>query len=165
MIKGDDRWYQVAQALLTAVQTALTTPVTRAGIVPGAIAWDGPDCGALYVAWTQTYLSDDFPHTVQQPFGGCDPALEVTEFTIQVARCTPSGDTSRSPVGVDPLQAQAYQLALDTQQMVDAVLQLMCGLTNPPESVSSYLMGPVMPIGPEGGIVAAELSIAVGLTR
>jgi hypothetical protein len=165
MITGDDRWYQVALLLLNAVQAALTVPVTRAGIVPGAIAWDAPDCGALYVSWTQTYLSDAMPHTQPEPFGGCDPALEVTEFTIQVTRCSPSGDTSRAAVAVDPLQTQARQLALDSQQMLDAVLALLCSLTDPPESVSSYLLGPVLPVGPEGGIVAAEMNVAVGLTR
>jgi len=164
MITGDDRWFQLAQALLTAVQAALTVPVNRAGIVPGAIAWDGADCGALYVAWTRTYLSDQFPHAVEEPLGNCDPALEVTEFILQVVRCSPSGNTSRAPVEADVLTPAALQLARDTQQMINASLGLLCGLKDA-QQVEDYMLGEVRPVGPEGALVGAELNLAVSLTR
>jgi hypothetical protein len=165
VITGDDRWYQVAALLRDAVQAALTVPVKRTGVVPGAIAWDAADCGALYVAWTQTYYSDEFPHRVDAPLGNCAPALSITEFTVQVVRCEPSVDTSRAPVGTAVLDSAAQQLAIDSQQMSAAVLALLCSMTDPPSRIEDFLMGPVLPVGPEGGLIAAELSVAVGLVR
>jgi len=165
MITGDDRWYQVAALLLGAVQGGLTTTVNRAGIVPGAIAWDGADCGALYLTWTQLYPSDSFPHATVEPFGDCGPAIEVMEYTLQVVRCTPTGDTSRSPVGVRQLSDTARQLMVDAQQMVDLTTGLLCGLKDPSVGdIYDYMLGVTMPVGPEGGLVATELNIAVGLS-
>lgn len=164
MITGDDRWFQVATALLNAVRAALTVPLVRGGVVAGAIAWDGGDCGALYVSWTHQFYSDDFPHALVQPLGNCAPALEVAEFTLQVVRCSPSADTSRNPVGFDVLSTAAQQLAVDAQQMMSAVLAQLCAMQLN-QQIEDYMMGSVMPVGPEGGLVAVEVNAAVALIR
>lgn len=164
MIGGDDRWFTVASALLNGVQAKLTTPVARACVVNGAIAWDAADCAALYTAWSQIYLSDEFPHPAEQPMGNCAQALEVGEFTVQVVRCAPSGSGTAPVRGADcgSLSAAALLMAVDAQQALAGVQLALCTLLGE-EEIEDYLVGTITPVGPEGAATAVELHVLVAL--
>jgi hypothetical protein len=161
---GPTKWYVFQTWVKNAVVAALSTPVPAATVVPGEIAWDGGDCGALYVSLVSNYVSDQFPNIVAQP-SNCDPGYDAAEIAVVLVRCVPGPDGSQS-LNPPPenLENAAALLAVDTWEMTEAVRTLLCSLEEE-NMISVHLMGMVVPVGPKGGIVGIELHMAVGLLR
>lgn len=164
MINGDDRWWQIADRTVQAVSAALTTPVQRAGVVPGAVAWDECTCGLLAVSWTLSYPSDSFPVEQTSSPGNCASAWEVAEFLIQVIRCAPNPSANALSPTVAALSQSARQLDIDGNQTLRAVSQLLCTMEAAME-ISDSMVTRRTPQGPEGGCVGFEQRFLVGLNR
>lgn len=163
-ILGDDRWWQVASRTVTAVQSALTVSVERAGVVPGAVAWDACDCGLLAVSWTAAFPSDVFPAEQTGVTGNCGSAWEVSEFLVQVVRCAPNPNGQSLAPTVADLSESARLLDTDGNQTARAVSVLLCTMKDAME-VEDFLVTRRTPQGPEGGCVGIEQRFLVALPR
>lgn len=166
MISGPTRWYQVGAQLVTAVQAALSSPVGRAGQVPGEIAWDDCQCdGLLAVAVPRVFLAETFPAEAEAPVSSsCQPPFEIAEFTVAVLRCAPQPegqDLSPTPAALD---ASAGLLLQDLAETMDALAAVLCTLRNA-DSISDYLITPGEAAGPQGACVGFNLTVHVGLER
>lgn len=165
MITGDDRWWQVAGRVVTAVNTELTVKPQRAGVVPGAVAWDACDCGLLAVSWALSYPSDSFPTEQSNVVGNCDSVWEVAEFLVQVIRCAPNPtDTVAGFPTVQALSDSARLLDTDGNQTARAVAVLLCTMKENAEIADSMVTRRT-PQGPEGGCVGIEQRFLVALPR
>lgn len=166
MITGTDRWYQVGSRLVTAVRAGLTSPVGRAGQVPGEIAWDSCTCeGLLAVTVPRVFLSEEFPAEAEAPVGvRCQAPYEVGEFTVSVIRCAPQPEGQEMAPAVTELDSSAGLLLQDLAETLDAVAVLMCQLKDA-DTISDYLLSPADSAGPEGACVGFTLRVLVCLER
>lgn len=163
MISGPLKWYTVAETLRQAINADLTNPVQRAGVVPGAIAWDECDCGLLAVSVAQIYPTATFPDLLTEVSGGCDPSREAAEIIIQVIRCAPQGTEALSP-GVTALDASAQEILLDAYELILSVRETLCQLESNGD-ILEFLVRPLISVGPSGACVGNEIRVLVGLLR
>lgn len=166
MITGSDRWYTLGAQLVTAVQSGLTSPVQRAGQVPGAIAWDDCDCGGLLaVTVPRIYFSESFPSEEEAPYGmRCRAPYEVAEYTVSVLRCAPQPGGQEMSPKVSELDSAAGLLLQDAAETMDAVARLMCTL-HEADDISDYMLAPVDSAGPEGACVGFVMRVLISLER
>lgn len=165
MITGSARWYTIGNHIVTAVRDGLSSKPTRAGQVPGEIAWDACDCGGmLAVSLPRLYLSDVFPEESETVNGACQPPYEVGQFTVAVVRCAPNPDGVEAAPPADELNTAAGLLLQDATEMLDSVSAALCRLLEN-DDVLDYLVTPVEPVGPEGGCVGVTLTARVCLVR
>lgn len=164
-LTGPLKFYTVASTLVQAVNSALLTQVDRAGVVPGQIAWDGGDCGLLAATVGPVYLSDVFPHQLQDVIGYCSGSWEVSELTFQLVRPAPGAETNQSLYPTrDALDTASQLLATDAWVMLTTLSLQLCQLRLA-ETIVDFLLGQVSPIGPEGGLMANQVTAFVGLPR
>lgn len=164
-VLGALKWYTMAAVVRDAVYAVLDPPPCRYGVVPGSIAWDGCECGALYVSVLNTFLSDVFPMMLEEPVGvGCDASQEVAVITVQVLRCAPGPDTAGNPPTPAQLDTCAQQIAADSFNAVAAVEKVLCGMKNK-DDILEYLLRETAPVGPDGGCVGTEINVSVALPR
>lgn len=164
-------FYAVPNLILDAVEEALATTiggaVNRACVVPGAIAWDDCECGALYVSVNRWFLSDTFPATqsADQRTGPCELAYLVGEIVIQVMRCAPtaSGRTVTSPTCAQ-LDEAAKIMAVDAYTTLTTTLALLCGMKRD-NLIIDFSLGEQSASGPEGMCVGSELRAFVAVMR
>lgn len=164
MITGDDRWWNLASQVVTAVYDELTVKPARYGVVPGAIAWDECDCGLLAVTWALAFPSDVFPTEQTQVTGSCLAAWEVVEFAVQVIRCAPGPGPDATSPSVGDLSDAARLQDFDSNQTTRAVGRLLCELKDQME-ISDFIIGRRTPQGPEGMCVGIEQRFQVALSR
>lgn len=164
MITGPTKWYQVAEALRSAVHAELTTEPARSGVVPAAIAWDECDCGILAVSVAQVFLSESFPDQVGRPFGNCDAPYEVGEFVIQVVRCAPNPEDQLTAPTVAELDASAQEVLRDAYEMLKGASVKLCEMKRD-RDISDFLLRPLTAQGPSGGCVGNELRFYASLFR
>lgn len=170
MISGPYTWYRIAYELAQAVQQALTVDVNRVSVVPGEIAWDDADCGAVYATWNRVYYSDVFPEPLGQPVGNCWPTLKAAEFVIQVVRCVapapglPGGLAVTTGPSVEELESDAQRLSRDTEEASAAMARWLCqAMEN--QDINNWLSGEITFVGPLGSDVAVELHVQVAVTN
>lgn len=166
MIIGDDRWYQVADLINTAVYNELTLKPGRSGVVPGMVAWDDCCSGTLATTWALIFGSDVFPQEQSYVTGNCDTAWEVAEIVIQLIRCapTPSGSPNQLAPSVASLASAARQMAIDVTQSRRAAARLLCTMKDD-DDIVDFKVNRHSSLGPEGGCVGIELRMYVGLPR
>lgn len=165
MIMGPMKWYEVAVALQQAVFTGLSVKPQRAGVVPGAIAWDECDCGMLAVSLNQVYMSEIFPNPAGQKVGACDAPYEVGEFVIQIVRCAPNPVSLEQPApSVLDLDASAKEVLLDAYELLKSASTELCQMKADRE-ISDFFLRPLTAQGPLGGCVGNELRVLVSLPR
>jgi hypothetical protein len=148
-----------------AVNAALVPAVPSATVVPGAIAWDSADCGALYVSAVRYYHSNEFPDIVALPTGNCDASWDAAEIVVQVVRCVNGPDGSQSiapPRGA--LDGAAQQIASDAWYMMTSVTALLCQLEEQ-GTIGYYLLGETIPLGPTGANGGTDLRVVIGISR
>jgi hypothetical protein len=170
VINGALTWYNLAYQLAQAVQEALTVDAPRVSVVPGEIAWDDADCGAVYATWNRVFYSDVFPEPVSHPAGNCWPTLKAAEFVLQIVRCTapppglPGGLAVTTGPAVEDLEASAQQLSRDTEEASAAVARWLCQAMED-NDISNWLAMEITPVGPLGNAVAVELHVLVAVTN
>jgi hypothetical protein len=167
VITGTTKWYQVAVALRTAAEAGLSNAVSRSAIVPGLIAWDGCDCGALYVSVGMVVLSEIFPGQKSDVTGGsCGPPWEVAEVTVQILRCDPQpqGAEDFAPP-VAELETAALLVRTDAAEVLTAVGLKLCQMRDETSEIIDYIIDTQSVSGPQGACVGTELKVRVGLPR
>jgi len=161
---GPTKFYQVAQAVHSTVEAALSNDVNRSGIVPGAIAWDDSPCGLLAVSLGTIFLSDNFPEPIEGPVGfQCDAAWEVVQVVIQVIRCAPQPATGDLAPKIEAQESTAAVMAADAAEMVKSISAWICAQRG--ETIVDAIMGLVEPQGPEGDSVGIQMIVNVALPR
>lgn len=168
-IKGDDKWYQVCQVILTAASNSLTKPVNRYLITTGQIAWDDCCAGQLAVSYTRTSPTEQFP-TEQVTLGSysesgnCTPAFEIGEITVQIVRCAPQALNGQTAPSVDVLNDHAKQNLIDANQVRRGVAAALCALHEDYSTRLDYFVRSQLMIGAEGACDGSELYLYAGLT-
>jgi hypothetical protein len=162
MITGTQRWYTVASRINQAVYDGLTVKPSRSGVVPGDIAWDS-GCGVLATSVGPIYMSDDFPKRSSEVISAqCTPAYEVADIGLQLVRCVPNPDAQGNPPTAKALDTAAASWAADAGEVISAVNRVLCQM-RAADDISGALLQTMTPVGPEGGLVAVEIHMLVGL--
>lgn len=171
MLLGPLAFYTVANGIATAIDAALNNTLggrpQRVSIVPGDIAHDECDCGALYVSPGDYFLSDDFPQgglsaaTRDTP---CELAWTVSRIDIELMRCAPSPLGNALSPTVDALDNAARIYVSDAYYVRKTTLSYLCGLkTN--DDIIDFALGDQGKRGPGGGCVGTNLIAYVALPR
>jgi hypothetical protein len=164
MISGPLKWYTVAETIRQAIETNLSVPVQRSGVVPGSIAWDECDCGLLAVSVYQIYPSETFPDPLIDPSGNCDASHDVAEIVIQIVRCAPQPEGPEFAPAVADLDASSQEILRDAYEMTQAVRETLCAMEND-RDIYAWILRPLTSQGPTGACVGNELRVLVGLLR
>lgn len=165
MIQGPLKWYTVAEALRSAVHTALSSTPSRSCVVPGMVAWDECCEGQLSVTVIRTYLSDTFPDTMlTEASMDCGPAWEVAEISILILRCAPQPQGQDTAPSCAVLDASSKEVYRDMSEVMTATAQKLCQMEHDFD-IENQLIVSQMLAGPEGGCVGSDLHALVGLPR
>lgn len=162
---GPLKWFSLAKDILTYVDAHTTAVYGRAGVVPGLIAWDGCDCGALYLMVNQTYASDNWPmqKTEADPSEACGAVYEGAELVLQVMQCAPSPQGHAAAPTVDAQETAAMLVRRDAYETYRAVNAFLCEARDARE-VEDFIVDAQLVQGPSGGCVGTELRFRVALT-
>lgn len=162
---GPLRWYTLASDILTYVNAHTTSVFPRAGVVPGLIAWDGCDCGALYLMVNQTYASEQFPmqKVTADLSMGCSAPFEGAEFVLQVMQCAPTPRSGSMVTTMADEDAAAQLVRRDAYETYRAVQSFLCAARDD-RDVEDFLLDAQVAQGPFGGCVGTELRFRVGLS-
>lgn len=161
---GDLRWYTLAAELLAFVNANTTSRFGRVSLVPGLIAWDGCDCGALYLTINQTYDCEDFPmqKVTNDMSDGCGAPYEASELVLQCMECAPTPQGNSNSTTVEDEDKTARLVRRDAAQVRKAVRAFLCQARNN-DDVTDFIMDVQIVQGPSGGCVGTELRFRVGL--
>lgn len=132
---------------------------------PGAIAWDGCDCGQLALTVQSDYPTQSFPIDASEVpvVGGCGPFALAYEVLVSLVRCVPGLDAqARPPTPAKLLEASLIQLA-DAFAVRNAVTCCLAELKRT-YVVAKYTVGRVNFVGPEGNCGGIELIFRFELT-
>jgi hypothetical protein len=165
-IKGDDKWFTVCSAVLTAASNGLTLPVNRYVITTSQIAWDDCCAGQLAVSLTRTAPTESFPTeavTLVGSSGDCVPPYETAEITVQITRCAPQALNGKDAPTPDALTQHAKQNMIDANQIKHAVSLALCALKADFTTGFDYFVRSQLFLGPEGACDGSELYLYAGL--
>jgi hypothetical protein len=162
---GPLKWFSLAKDILTHVDAGTTAQYGRVAVVPGLIAWDGCDCGALYLMVNQTYASETWPmQKIDADLSeGCTAPLEGAEFVLQVMQCAPSPQGMTNAPTVDAQETAAMLVRRDAYETYRAVNGFLCAAREG-RDVEDFVMDAQLVQGPSGGCVGTELRFRVALT-
>lgn len=162
---GPLKWYSLAKNILTYVNANTTATYGRAEVVPGLIAWDGCDCGALYLMVNQTYASENWPmqKTEADLSEGCTALYEGAELVLQVMQCAPSPQGHSNAPTVKAQENAAMLVRRDAYETYRAVNSFLC-TARANRDVEDFIVDAQLVQGPSGGCVGTELRFRVALT-
>lgn len=180
--------HQTAQSLLDCVCEALDrVPAAmpglagcpcRVGVVPGAPAADGCDGGCnvppgsypgqLTVNVVRTYPAElprfTNPQSVITDGTNCGPgALTVVDLAITLWRCVPGPNDDGCPPPMPELEASAVQLHVDMLAITQAVTCCFPHAGTTRRKGRRYSLGQTTALGPQGGCVGLQTTLAVAL--
>lgn len=147
------------------VDTEGGVPQRFALIVPGAIAWDGCDCGQFAQSITNVVASRVFPTPATDvPAQTCGHPQAVISVTVSLLRCIPGMDDSGRPPNVDSLFAAARILEDDRLALRRG---LNCYLREQYDQykILNYTIGAAQSVGPEGQCGGIEMNYSFGITN
>lgn len=164
-------FFNIPKLLATEISEAIATTIggalSRVCVVPGSIAWDECDCGALYVSVNKWFLSETFPINAQ----GADPRNTpcelpwlVGEIVIQIMRCAPQPEGRAMAPTCVALENTAKIVAVDAYTTLRTTLSVLCDLKND-DVIIDFSMGEQLASGPEGACVGSELRAFVAIPR
>lgn len=132
--------------------------------VPGAIAWDGCDCGQLALTVNRIYGSRTFPTEAQETGDEqtCGLPLAVADVTVSILRCVAGPDDQGNPPTCAQLFADAQKWHADTYAVRHAAA---CCLRDMVENktIVEWRMGATIAAGPEGLCAGSTTQLLVGL--
>jgi hypothetical protein len=162
---GPLKWFTLAKAILAHVDASTTSQYGRVSVVPGLIAWDGCDCGALYLMVNQTYASDEWPmqKTNADISEGCTAVYEGAELVLQVMECAPTPQGYPTGPSVTAEETAAQLVRQDAYETYRAVNGFLCQ-ARADRDVEDFIMDAQIVQGPSGGCVGTELRFRVALT-
>jgi hypothetical protein len=161
---GTLRWYSLASDVIAYVNANTTSRFSRVSVVPGLIAWDGCDCGALYLMVNQTFDCEDFPmqKVTNDLSMGCGAPYEASELVLQVMECAPTPQGNSNATTVQAEDGAARLVRRDAYEVRRAVRAVLCAARNN-EDITDFIIDNQIVQGPSGGCVGTELRFRVGL--
>lgn len=161
---GTLRWYSLAKAIIDYVNANTTSKFSRVVVTPGLIAWDGCDCGALYLMVNQNFDSEVPPNQKieMDESTGCAAPYEGAEFVLQVMQCAPTPQGGTTSTKVEDEGAAARLVRRDAAEVRKAVRTFLCRAEEE-RDVEWYIIDTQIVQGPSGGCVGTELRFRVGL--
>lgn len=161
---GKLRWYTLAADILAFVNANTTSRFGRVSLVPGLIAWDGCDCGAVYIMVNQTYDCEDFPmqKVTADISDGCGAPYEASELVIQVMECAPAPQGGSNSTSVADEDAAARLVRQDAAEVRNAVRKFLCAARGN-DDVENFILDAQIVQGPSGNCVGTELRFRVSL--
>lgn len=162
---GSLKWFTLSKDILAYVNQRTTSQFGRVAVVPGLIAWDGCDCGALYLMVNQTFASDEWPmQKINADIsGGCGAIYEGAQCVLQVMECAPSPQGQSSAPTVQAQESAAQLVRRDAYEVYRAVNSFLCTARDN-RDVEEFIMDEQLVQGPSGGCVGTELRFRVALT-
>lgn len=135
-------------------------------LVPGAIAADGCDCGQLALSITRIFPSTTFPveAILDQAAAGCPPPILAAVVTVSLFRCAPTVDDDLNPPSCDALLATAVTWDADVAAIRRALACHLADLASQ-DRILGYVIGPTVPVGPEGACLGADTTITIGINN
>lgn len=165
MAPEPERVYNLCQALLTAVvdHHGGTLP-SRQYVSAGAPAWDC-ELLAVWCERTEGYEGNPATVTQQQMSKGAGFAMRVGTFVVTLVRCTPAVPDSKGGKVALTTVAQEEDAAAELYGDAQRVLNALVTAYRAGELTGCHSLAFTewTPIGPEGGMVAGELRVRVGL--
>lgn len=163
---GELRWYQLGKDILTYLDANTTSTFGRVAVVPGLIAWDGCDCGAMYLFANQTFEVEDWPNQkiTNDISDQCSAPYEGTEYVLHVLECAPSGSGNSTAPTVEEQEAAARLVRRDAYQVRKYLKLWLCN-ARASEDIAEYIVDTQIVQGPEGGCVGTEIRFRVGLNQ
>lgn len=158
--------YEVSQHIIACVHDAVDNTgdleIGRVGVVPGAeIAWDNCECGQLVIAQQRRFPSSRFPVEEIDMQAECGDPWLVIDYTLSLARCTPTVNEDQSSPSIADLEVAAAQQSRDADLARAAVYCCLNELFDSHQVQGFQVMGVTMP-GPGGLCQAIEIQILVG---
>lgn len=169
-LTGPLAFYTLSANLVTELSDALVASPggrpQRACVVPGQIAWDSCECGALYVSPTRFFLNDTFPASLngEARTTPCELAWRIATITVQILRCAPAPQGMSVSVSCAQLDPVARVVVADAYLVQERALSYLCGLKETYE-IADFTLGDQTTVGPQGTCVGSELPIYVSLPR
>jgi hypothetical protein len=145
----------IQQAITTAFAAASVDLPARQYIADGSVA---EDCGQFTIEFTQLFAGSS---GAQQVGPARFPIVIFTaEFNVQIIRCVPTMEegTGRAPSPAD-LIAAAKQMLTDAWVLWNGIVT--GHESGPLQKCSNISLGPLTPIGPDGGLGGVTLKIGV----
>jgi hypothetical protein len=132
-------------------------------LVPGEIAQDGCDCGQFAQTILPMYPSDVFPTPSRGSNDpGCGPPYLVVPVKAQVARCIAGPNDLGDPPTCAALAADALTWLKDGAAMRKGAGCCLTAMYKAhPPTVAFFSIGQIVPVGPQGLCMAAELTYSV----
>ena len=158
--------FEVAQHIIACVYEAVDhdgdLAIERVGVVPGAeIAWDACECGQLVIAQQRRFPSIRFPlEEIDNQIECGDPWL-IVDYTLSLARCTPTSNEDTTPPSIADLEVAAEQQSRDADIARNAIFCCLNALYDSHEVQGFQVMGVTMP-GPSGMCQDVSIQILVG---
>lgn len=157
-----------------------TRKPARCSILPGnQVAADECCAGQAWVRWVRTFLStvDTFPAAAGQQItrgqAGCAELFWAVDMSVGVMRCVPSAGEiemagSFSPPKAVDLEAATLSFMDDVHRVRAAMAccldaSIAANQTAHNWGETSLFLGQADPTGPQGGCVAFEMQVVVGV--
>lgn len=166
-----ETFYDIPKLLAASIEAAITLtvggPLNRVCVVPGAIAWDECDCGALYVSVNKWFLSETFPYNAQGAdtrTTPCELPWLVGDIVIQIMRCAPQPIGHALAPTCTALEVASRIVAVDAYTVMTTTLSTLCGLKDD-DIIIDFSLGEQTASGPEGACVGSEIHAFVAIPR
>jgi hypothetical protein len=132
--------------------------------VPGAIAWDGCDCGQLALTVNRIYGSRTFPAEGADVANeqSCGMPLAVADVTVSVVRCVAGPDDQGNPPSCEQLLADARTWHADVYAVRHAVACCLRDMVDN-NQVVEWQLNATAAAGPEGLCAGSTTQMFIGL--
>lgn len=161
-------FHLILSRLMDDVYDALTIKPQRKCIVPGLIAWDGCDCGALNGTISRWGVTDR-PDNLTPPLAPkCAVDFQVATMNISLVRCVPGPGPKGTPPTCQALEDAALLLEQDAYWVLETVVCTLQELEDDdtsPLRVANWQIVQQNPVGPEGVCAGSVVQFNVWLAR
>lgn len=163
MAPAADRWWLVANQLVTSIEDGFTTAGVdlpdRRLVVPGLPAWD---CELLAVQLERQFsYSGNLAAEVVEPMErSAGFALRGALFAITLLRCMPTVDDDGNPPPVADEEAAAQQVLTDSQLLLNVLVAAV--RAGDLGGCSSIAFVEWANVGPDGGLGGGVLRVRIG---
>lgn len=160
---NQDTFHTILSGLLDDVYAAVAPKPERKCVVPGLVAWDACECGALHGTISRWGVSDNQASLNAPPVAGCSLSYQVATLTISLVRCVPIPTERQLTVPCAKLEEAAIQLERDAYQVMETVVCSLNGLIG--DTIENWQLIQMTPAGPEGQCAGVVLQVNVWVPR
>lgn len=157
-------FHTILTQVLDDVYEALPVKPQRKCIVPGLIAWDGCECGALHGTINRWGITQDSLTLTPPPNASCAAPYQVATMNVSIVRCVPIPQGNQTSVSCSLLEAAAVELETDAYWVLETTLCTLAELKDE-ETIADFQIVQQTSVGPEGQCAGSVLQVNVWLYR